>query len=205
MNTLGVDGNRWPVVLLSGFLWMGLLRGEWAADTAAKTKTRPRIEVLTAELGLSREQVKLIEPLVNARTAALGKLRADTSLSPSLLKEAELQIRRTYGDQIRKRLSPTQRLLYVDLVAKEGGTPTRIVVLTKALSLRPKQVKLIEPLIGARTVELQLIRENPAFNAVAKREAIEVTMKRYGEKIRAELSETQKTAYAALIKWEAGQ
>lgn len=177
-----------------------------AADPVAPAPvpSKPaRIMVLESELGLSPEQKTSIAPVIEARKAALTKMRADKMLDAAAKTAATKEIMAKYGNEIRSHLSPVQKNRYAALIKKEStGGLSRLEVLMAELNLSAEQQVAIAPLLGARKNAVSMAREENAEEAPRKA-AVAAVMKDYGAKIRAVLTPEQKDAYAALLKREA--
>ncbi|MCF3651066.1 hypothetical protein [Synoicihabitans lomoniglobus] len=186
----------------------GTVSVSYAADSTAAAKapvTPARIDVLTAELGLSAEQSTAIKPLLKARSDELKSIRTNMALDEAGKKSATSAVMASYGERIRAELTYVQAAKYSMFIRAENGlSPKRINVLIVALSLTPEQGAQIGPLLTARKAERQAVRADMNLDADAKKASDAAIMKKYGALIRPLLTPAQDVKYTALIRSEVG-
>jgi len=81
---------------------------------------KDRMENLTKELNLTKEQQEKIQPIIENEMKEIRIVREDSSLTPEQKREKTKAIRQTTKDAINKVLTPEQQKKYAEMAERRG-------------------------------------------------------------------------------------
>ncbi|MEI7816254.1 MAG: hypothetical protein WCI45_03575 [Desulfuromonadales bacterium] len=175
-----------------------------------------RLNMMTSRLGLSEEQRIKIKPVLDEELIQIEALRGNDTLNRDQRRAKLQQLNKVTAEKIRPMLTPEQQTRQDEAKQKistnrskqrntrpgpnpgENDPESRLLRLTKDLSLTPVQQTVIKPLLQEEFKQLEAMRGNDTFNREQRRAKLIELNKTTSIKIKAQITPEQQKAYEAI-------
>lgn len=198
----GPTGGRGPTVMKRG--------------KGAQNGPDYRLNMMVRKLELSEEQRTQIKPILDKELIQIEALRGNDTLNRDQRRAKLQQLNKETSEKIRPLLTPEQQRRQDEAKQKistnrskqrstrpgpnpgENDPESRLLRLTKDLSLTPEQQVRIKPLLKEEFTELEAMRGNDSYTRDQRRVKLLELNKTTSEKIKTVITPEQQKAYDAI-------
>ena len=168
-----------------------------------RERIKERMENLTKELNLTKEQQEKIKPILENEMKEIQAVRSNDSLTKEQKQEKTKAIRQTTRESINKILTPEQQKKYAEKKDdarenRQGMVERRIEMMSKNLNLTEQQKKDVKPIFENEMKEMRTVREDSSLTPEQKREKTKAIQQTTRESINKILTSEQQKKYAEM-------